>query len=260
MLAAHLQRLSRPVRYAAMDPAHAAAIRNYLALTTRGYDVPRLYQQARPHLPGGREGELLHHLFSAMIGEHDPDALAQFLDAHQDFTGEPMAQPGDAGHLGHPGRRLLQTLAAIQHTVGDHPGFAFPGRRRPNYMHAFSPGRLADPSIHNAVRQEYHNAGYGVPLAESVASLQHYLDHGIGGQYHVMPAMPERAAALGDIRRGPGSLSTGDPMSLVRLLDLTHAVQHDPAATQPTTLRAHHAENRSRQILQDNVIQRLLNT
>jgi len=42
MLARYLRTTQRPVRYAALDPAHEAAIRNYLSLMTRAQDLPGL--------------------------------------------------------------------------------------------------------------------------------------------------------------------------------------------------------------------------
>lgn len=220
MLARYLRTSQQPIRYA-MDPAHAAAIRNYLALTTRAYDVPGLYQQARPHLPGGREGELLHHLFSAMIGEHDPDALALFLDAHQDMTGQPTPQTAARPLVSmQPHLDLLSFVAGLHRAASgtgsptSHPTIFRPVAGR------FAPGRLDDPLLRRRVQDAYHEERYGShvghgTLPRDVAYIATAL---MRPQSLGLPDLPEHLDRL-DILRD-FDLPEGHPRHLVQLHDL----------------------------------------
>lgn len=82
MLAAHLKRLARPVRYA-MDPAHEQAIRNYVAIASRSQGLPALHQQATAQdLPGILGGHTEHaaNLLGGVMRHGDPDLLGILHD------------------------------------------------------------------------------------------------------------------------------------------------------------------------------------
>ena len=68
MLAQHLRRLQRPIRYAALDPAHAQAIYNFLKLQSRVYGIPEMMGSpenqrllGNAHPLGMQMAQQLHH-------------------------------------------------------------------------------------------------------------------------------------------------------------------------------------------------------
>lgn len=85
MLAAHLQRLTRPVRYA-MHPDLARALSNYLMIHSRAYNLPaghREIEQRMGHLMHPEAMPLLTQLLRGTLqGEHD--APGMYLDRLQD--------------------------------------------------------------------------------------------------------------------------------------------------------------------------------
>jgi len=215
MLARYLRTTDR-VRYAALDPAHEAAIRNYLALTTRAYDVPGLYQQARPHLPQGRDGELLHRLMQTMLAEHDPHALATFLDAHQDMTGEP-SNPIDFGAIMHEpehSREMLPRTLAALHAVlgGSHHLLGVP-----NAVQRFTPERLNDPDMREYLQDHFQSSqhqtfGFSPNIRRAGDALH--------------STHPSATAELDQLH---GGLWEGDPHSGVGLHDLLRHLANQPS-------------------------------
>jgi hypothetical protein len=97
MLARYLRRAdTRPVRYALppqTDPAHAEAMRNFLALHTRAYDLPHLAHTAQQG--GHLQHPLIQSLLRGVLGGHEHDALGPLLDSHMDQGGQstPMIHP-----------------------------------------------------------------------------------------------------------------------------------------------------------------------
>lgn len=90
MLARYLHATLPRVRYAVQrtPPEHAEAMRNFLALHTRAFDLPHLLGQA-----GGRLGHpLLQSFLQSILGEHDYQSIGPFLDVHQD-EGGPRPSP-----------------------------------------------------------------------------------------------------------------------------------------------------------------------
>jgi hypothetical protein len=97
MLARYLRRAdTRPVRYALppqTDPAHAEAMRNFLALHTRAYDLPHLAHTAQQG--GHLQHPLIQSLLRGVLGGHEHDALGPLLDSHMDqgVQSTPMIHP-----------------------------------------------------------------------------------------------------------------------------------------------------------------------
>lgn len=250
MLARHLNRLTRPVRYA-MDPAHEAAIRNYLALTTRAYDVPGIYQQARPHLPQGHEGALLHQLFSSLIGEHDPSALAAFLDAHQDITGQPRRE--DTRQHDDPHEELMRLLAGMHEAVTDQ--YRYDGHP---VVPQFATPRLYTPITADALRTGLGSILMGHPhsLNHALYSLLAVLTPPLRG--NLAPGAEDYGRHLANVR------NTYNPLSLVHAQDAAtnYRNQTSPEIDYlggPTPhMEASRAVSASQAILRDHVIPSLL--
>lgn len=120
-LAETMVRLSRgkPDRRYAMDPAHVEAIRNYLSLMSRGYNVPRIGRAAQPRLGAvlGDKLPLFNELLRGVTQDADPAALAGALDVHAETTGQDI--PPDGYYVGNePHQDLIALLAGMHHGAG----------------------------------------------------------------------------------------------------------------------------------------------
>jgi hypothetical protein len=149
---------TRPVRYAMppqTDPAHAEAMRNFLALHTRAYDLPHLAHQAGEHL----QHPLLQQLLHGILGQHDPAALGMFADAHQDITGydpNPAIYPHEGHTPEHAHETLVDHLYALSRVAhgmrdisGMRHGIPSPAEIHRRYatgaLRGLSPGPLGHP-------------------------------------------------------------------------------------------------------------------
>jgi hypothetical protein len=156
MLARYLK--TRPTRYA-MDPNHAAAMRNFLALQSRAYDLTHLAHQAAPHL----QHPLLQQLLHAVLGEDDHQALGPLLDVAQDEAGlHPLPEYHHAA--GEPQNALIDHLDLLHHALSGRSGVYPLGRIHRQYApsalrHLLHPITLGDggavPDLLHAVRQAF---------------------------------------------------------------------------------------------------------
>lgn len=154
MLARHLNRQARPVRYALpprppqTPPEHAEAMRNFLALHTRAFDVPHLAHLAQQG--GHLQHPLLQQLLQGVLQQHDPAALGMFADVHQDETGiapTPQLYAG-AGHAPDQSHHaVIDVLHALNRVAnfGDNDFFSTIGRvPSPAQIHErYATGNLA---------------------------------------------------------------------------------------------------------------------
>lgn len=154
MLARHLNRLATPVRYAMpghADPELAAAIRNYLALTLRGANVPHLHQQAQGALQpfyNTHPGQVAQQAFHGMLGEHDPAGLLQYLDLlgeHGGIVGERMADALRLGGANMPGESRQPHLELGWHLANIARPLQGDLLSPQSPVRAFTPGALEHP-------------------------------------------------------------------------------------------------------------------
>lgn len=151
-LAETMVRLSRgtPTRRYAMDPAHAAAIRNYLAMATRALGTRSRHGVAlrdmQTHI-GGKDLSAFNDLLRMLHTEHDPVGLAA-LDLFSDAADEPHAES--------PVSDLLQRLRTMSGVLGT-----------PAVGQFTRPGLSGEP-IRNVVRNSFFQNGPRSGTAESV--------------------------------------------------------------------------------------------
>jgi hypothetical protein len=167
MLARMLRKADRPIRYAALDPAHAAAIRAYLRLAPRSYDLPHLIDQA--NASGGlRRGFGQHYgaglaalrsLFdpqyrAAMLSEQDEpphphDDLAHVmgaLDMYQDAGGRTRGDDDSGDHTGYAMGLLSDLLDGVHHGMYGHP-----------VTHWYHPDRTTHPLVNQSAAHGTNN-------------------------------------------------------------------------------------------------------
>ena len=111
MLAQRFHRMMNPIRYAALDPAHAQAIYNFLRMQSRVYGIPEMMgtQQTQQmlgsaHPLGVQMAQQIHH--------GDNEAAMVLPDMLEDHGMVPLGQPG--------GSLLLQLLQGMRTRMGDH--------------------------------------------------------------------------------------------------------------------------------------------
>ena len=220
-LANQVQRFGRkakPVRYAALDPAHEAAIRNYLALATRAHGIPQLHRAATPVLNQqlGPKADLFHQMIQGLLGEHDPAALGIAQDLHEEQTGYPRIGPEHTipyfenpppvndgiaeAHL-----RLL--MAHLHHTLsGRVPGVDVPGMFGDEHMES-------DP-VFDIVR------GHRPSIAQHAAPLSRF-SHPEGEPRNQLLDVLKMLAINPETGRvgHHGSMWSGNPRHLVTLAD-----------------------------------------
>lgn len=214
MLAAYL-RQQGPIRYtlgtpSRTPPEHAEAMRNFLALHTRAFDLPHLAHLAQPHL----QHPLLQSLLQSVLGEHDPQSIGPFLDAHHEMTGLPHF-PG----LGLVGTNdhdfalagLLDNLAALHHAstgtatpyMGDVPSPAEIHRRyATGALQGLRPGPEGRPYLNPLLRE----------MAEPMTAYD--VNH-----YHALRELDRMMREPIDI----------DAMSFVPAYDAAHALSSNDA-------------------------------
>ena len=215
MLAAHLRRLERPVRYAAMDPAHVRAIENYLRINTRAHGLPHThYNLTGPDSTIGQlyqqRPEIAPHFQGILQG--DNAALAQYLDLldeHGDlrhtFGSQPAPHQQLANFLMHlDSMRRAAEVGRVPSSHGDD--------RSGNIHTMYSQAALEHPDTQNEVRRVIH---YG-NLIDRLRDLPAYhVPHGQQGLY-----------------RGTGlrnQAMAGDIHGLLGLHDLAADPSNDPA-------------------------------
>lgn len=126
MLAHHLKRLAKPVRYA-MDPAHEQAIRNYLAIASRAQELPRVLPQglATPQAARllGSQQPHAQEAARTMFSENDPTSLMALVDLlhEQGMRGDPHSSDSLTRTLYHL-QQLHHNIAGYgQGQAGAHP-------------------------------------------------------------------------------------------------------------------------------------------
>ena len=226
MLASHLTRLHRqaPIRYALppqTPPEHAEAMRNFLALHTRAYDLPHMAGVAQQG--GHLQHPLIQELLRGVLGEHDPGALGPLLDVHQDETG--MAPYPELSHSSAAAgrdymlsqgqvaqRSLLSTLAALH---GAATGSNMGQLPSPAEIHR----RYATRALHGTLLGPLGRP-YVVPL---LALLRQIAGHPLEVQH--TPAI----STLNQMMLGSRP-SDNNPMPFVPAYDAAHALQEHPDA------------------------------
>lgn len=204
MLAQHFARLKRPIRYA-MDPAHAQAIRNYLAIASRAEGVPQRFRELTGNLMG-RMPPLAIQAHTALTENHDPGSLLALLDQLHDSGvdfGPATAHPPSAGNA------LLAILGALHHNIagyGDHQAGAHPAVLR---------------GYGDEAQQAYKERLVGEQLPyNGLLHLLYPLGNAIDAHLGHAAAQPYFTIQTG-LTPGMRRTSNHIPMNLVHLLDAT---------------------------------------
>jgi len=257
MLARYLRSHCTPVRYAMpaqADPELAASIRNYLALTLRGANVPYLHHQSQSVLqPFYQEHPAAQQAFHGLLGEHDPAALMQYLDLLAEHGDDHGAMPRLTPDV------LIAAARAAQQGIGGYPPhFQLLGhllntarplvgdlRSADSPVQAFSPGQMQ--GLAPILRQLGMN-NPGPVLA--AGSLYRSLQGSYGTRFR---------DARDTVRQGIDHLRHGRPEGLAPLYDTAHDVASSlgPHAQTAVAADAHHLRNQIAHLIHQTLIPHL---
>ena len=165
MLARHLNRAARPVRYSNLGGLDSPAMQAMLGMHLYGQGAARLRPGAEASLDqlAGRHAPLLRSLLGGVFDEHDPVAAHQYLDAHQDALGDALDTPPH--HRGHDA--LYNVHNELEQIVQ-----RMTGPYRQPLEQAYSPAGLLHNKVQIAGRLAAHRGGQNhSPLAEVVHAL-----------------------------------------------------------------------------------------
>lgn len=248
MLARHLNRLTRPVRYAMpprMAPELAQALSNYLMIHSRAHDLRGAHEESLPRL-GLQGNPRLHRLMEGILGGHH-EAPAMYADVLHEA--HPGLHPPEGMHLHGEDRlddllHLVHSMAGnVQRPFGSHPVGRIYSQR--NLEHPHTRDLLLDGWAGGLWGQEWQpgeaarNLRTSSPTGGVPDDLRGYLNaayHGIpyvqhGGR-HRMDSDPLAAIlAQHDVaheaaRRGEGRGHAGTLVSGIRDLLRAHLIPH----------------------------------
>ena len=245
MLAAHLRRLERPVRYAAMDPAHVRALENYLRISSRASGIPSLHREAQPVLASlyGAHPPIAQHFQGLMQGDHT--ALAQYLDLlneHGDLRDTPSG-------INHPNAALSDLIHRL---ALHHRNIASGDDRGRSLYTMYSQAALEDPSTRGVLNPEYGTSrtpGVASP-AMLAAQLQHEL--GLNGL-----ANHPLAHLLHQSRNTMDTMTGNLPQALAGMHDVAHGLDQEPQVRHIRKNLLRPLETRSGSILRNILIPHL---